>query len=74
MQCIISSNECFFFLQTLYDFVFCSEEAPAEFRLSSPFPKKVYELNNSDDTLGDVGICSSITLYVQDTAEDSDSD
>ncbi|XP_031572121.1 FAS-associated factor 2-like [Actinia tenebrosa] len=61
-------------LQTLYDFVFCNEEAPAEFRLSSPLPKKVYELNNPDYTLEDVGICSSVTLYVQDTTEDSDSD
>ncbi|KAK3737238.1 hypothetical protein QZH41_010868 [Actinostola sp. cb2023] len=59
---------------TLYDFVFCCEEAPAEFRLSSPFPKKVYELINPDDTLESVGMCSSTTLYVQDTAEDSDSD
>lgn len=73
---IPESNNFALFLsfQTLYDFVFCCEEAPVEFKLSSPFPKKVYELNNPDDTLESVGISSSVTLYVQDLAEDSDSE
>lgn len=63
-------------LQSLYDFVFCDEESPAEFVLVSNFPRKVYALDSSseDQTLGDAGIEANALLFVQNIEDESDSD
>lgn len=63
-------------LQSLYDFVFCDEESPAEFVLVSNFPRKVYALDSASEhqTLEDAGIETNAMLFVQNIEEESDSD
>ena len=62
-------------LQSLYDYVFCNEQSPVEFKLVSHFPRKVFELDeNNDVTLNDVGLSTSATLYVQDVTDENSSE
>ena len=65
----------FFLFQSLYDYVFCNEQSPVEFKLVSQFPRKVLELDeNNDVTLDDVGLSTSATLYVHDVTEENSSE
>jgi hypothetical protein len=61
--------------QSLYDYVFCNEQSPHQFKLVSHFPRKVFELDeNNDVTLSDVGLTTSATLYVHDLTEENSSE
>ena len=65
----------FLMFQSLYDYVFCNEQSPHQFKLVSHFPRKVFELDeNNDVTLSDVGLTTSATLYVHDLTEENSSE
>ncbi|KAI6652307.1 FAS-associated factor 2 [Oopsacas minuta] len=50
----------------LYDFVFSSENSPDNFQIAMNLPRKVLDANNGEQTLKNVGITKSCTLFVED--------
>jgi len=62
-------------LNTLYNFVISYDESPAEFLLSTSFPKQTFPLlNNENKTLEDVKITVNTAMFVQNTADESSSE